>query len=116
MDEDNKFLLGMICVFVIIIGSVFSIGYYMGLDDERITVEGKIVDVDVKKEQRLAVRWDIVTLTFDNGEKYEIKYELNTYGYNILTDFTVNSKFIVELFRPDKNSYWEIEKIYKVPE
>ena len=116
MNEDNKLLLGIICVFGIILGVAFGVPYYMGLDDERITVEGKIVDVDVKKEQRLAVRWDIVTLTFDNGEKYEIKYELNTHRYNILTDFTVNSKFIVELFRPDKNSYWEIEKIYKVPE
>jgi len=98
----------VIGIFLLIVLSSAGIVWWMGHDDERITVEGKIIDVDIKEDTKYLD--DILVVTFDNGETYYIE---NTLGRDV--DFTVNSKFIIKLFRPDVDSYWIIEQIYRIP-
>jgi len=114
MTEENE-IIGLSAgakIFIFIVSIALVVGglvYYIGLDDERVTVEGKIVDVEI--EESNIMDYDILILTFDNGETYRV---LNTLGDDV--DLTVNSKFIIKLFRTDKDSWWEITQIYRVPD
>jgi len=102
----SVYIFGTLILIALIISGLI---YWIGSDDEYITVEGKIIDVDLKESSLLG--FDILIITFDNGETYHIA---NTLGRDV--DFTVNSKFIIKLFRSDVDSYWTIEQIYRVPE
>ena len=118
MDKSDKyFCMFLVVAFTLVFIAIFGIPYLMGLDDERVVVEGKIVDVFIERESEFVIQYNIITLTFDTGEEYMIREAVGTTGYfERVTDFTVNSKFIINFYRHTNSGYWEIEHIYKVPD
>ena len=103
------YILFVIFVVVVLISSVIFVINVMGSDDERITINDKIVNVKLIEDDD--TYYDVLELTFTKGEKYLIE-NINMVDY----DFTVNSKFIIKLYREDSDSYWTITKMYKVPD
>jgi len=95
---------------MIIAVSICSCVIYLdAIDDEYATVEGKIVSVDYLGKSEKYIYVDVFKLNFDNGESYVVEV-FDDY------DFTVNSKFIIKLFKDSPNDNWNIERMYKVPD
>ena len=96
---------------IIVVGlSYFSYCLYSdAVNDEELTIEGKIISVEYLGRSDYYMHGDTMKLFFDDGQSYVVEVYENT-------DFTVNSKFIIRLFKDEPDENWVIEKMYKVPD
>jgi len=110
MDQETKYLLVVILIAVIVYSFLLCNIYQTMSSTKSITIEDKVVDVDIS-------RMDYMIVTFDNGEAYNIRY---TYDDNEI-DFTVNSKMKIKLtsascwLMPNNDNVWDITQIVKIP-
>lgn len=109
---DLRILLPTIIIIAIVaIALVYTSLYISSLDDEEVVVEGKIVSVEYIGKTVGPYEGDVLNITFDGGESYIIRNVLEK-----SRDFTVNSKFIVRLYRDGPASHWTIKSMYRVPD
>ena len=110
MDNDTKAVLVCILAVVILVSFLLCNIYQTASSTKNITIEDKVVDVDVSHT-------DYMIVTFENGEAYNIRY---SYGNNEI-DFTVNSKMKIKLTStscwiiPNNDNVWSIVQIVKIP-
>lgn len=105
---NREFLIGFI-IGITLISFIMGLILTSGADDENIIVEGKIIHVELVDSEKYSS--DLLSITFDNGDTYKV---YNNLGHDV--DFTVHSKFIIELHKSCPDCYWTIEQIYRVPE
>lgn len=80
-------------------------------ETETTIIEDKIINVDITND-------DYMTIYTENGEQYNIKYEVDITQY----DFTVNSVLKIKLekttslLNKNKDNVWEIKNMIKVEE
>ena len=100
------FFAGLISIPIFLVGNI-TVGY----ETRYIVVEGEITDVEYVMKDNGKI--DYLVVTFDNGETYKVR-TVERY-----TDFTVNSKLIIELSNGYKRTwFWEefepIDDIYSI--
>ena len=111
MKKDTKDMLSIMIMGIIIIGFVVVSICQYNSSRKYITIEDEVVDVDLSHERYM-------TVTFDNGESYNVEYEY----YNSEVDFTVNSKMKIKLrtssfwLHPNTDNIWSIVQIVKIPD
>ena len=107
MDKVDKGFIIFVGIVILISACVF--GQWI-LSIENKTIIGEVADTEFYD--------DYMTVTFDNGESYNINYYGNGFG-NV--DLTVNSRMRIELqcaypfFYPNVNDVWIVINIVKVP-
>ena len=108
MDKEDKRFIIFIGIIILIITCVFV--QWILSTEEKIII-GEVVDIELYD--------DYMTVTFNNGESYNINYYGNRFG-NV--DLTVSSRMRIELqygdpfFYPNVNDVWIAINIVKVPD
>ena len=108
MDKGDKiFIITIGIIILIVMGSLAQ----LVLSIENKTIIGEVINTEFHD--------DYMTVTFDNGETYNIDYDGNGFG-NV--DLTVNSVMRIELqysnpfIYPNVNNVWIVINIVKVPD
>ncbi len=114
--EHKKLPTGVLIIAILLVIGIVTLAWYDlqcaikdAEDNQIIFVEGEIISAEFLGNPKGEAHYDIFNLTFDNNESYLIKCKEDT-------DFTVNSKFVIKLWRDNPaEKYWTIIRMYRCP-
>lgn len=114
MKEETKGILLLVGFLIAVIALIVSISLVIWIQSsstEHVILTARVVNVTIENDN---LYYPIVT--FDNGQSYKI----GNFGVNKIEDFTMHSKWIIELSRPysvfgGASDYWVVDNLIKVP-
>lgn len=112
MNKSNIFWAFIIIIVIASVTTfVFYASYIQLTKANHITLTAKVINVTVSDDDI-----DYINVLFDNNQTYRIYNG----GVNKITDFTMHSKWIIELYQTydffsGYNNYWIVGDLIKVP-